>query len=370
MYKHLLAGALACLGALFVSPFAAPAETGTETGMRIGPAVWIEEYWDVKPEVLDDFFRAYKAEVYSLARSLPGYRGYTILTNVPKDGFPRDVKNPDALFMPHYGIQIDRKVLTGQAIDIGLMMRKTHNVIVVHYFRNWSDADAFRPGLEKAWAARSDGTSLADHLSKSLYALANNMWETRFRLIETGLEFKGERRHGKDADGLDLEPQRPTTGWYKEYFDVPAHLLDEFVKVYKENTLKVMAPIEGYEGVSLVTTLPPGGPESVRTKYAGQTLGGPDDFLVPSPGVMMNGTIRTDTSVNYSALYKPTFTVITYYQFPKNVNMLFEMQRNWNKEHPGDDRIKHVTKVFFPLSRNHWDMWYRPIESSFAPTAR
>lgn len=341
-----------------------------ETGMRAGPAVWIEEYWDVKPEKLDDFFKAYKAELYPLTRKLPGYRGYTVLTNVQKDGFPPDVRNPGALFQSHYGIQINQRVLTEQAIDIGLMMRRTHNVIVVHYFRNWNDADAFRPGLEKAWAANNSGTKLADHLAKNLYSLANNMWETRFRLIETGLEFKPEQRRGTDADGLNLEPQPPTTGWYKEYFDVPADQLDEFVKVYKANTLKVMAPIKGYEGVSLITTLPPPEAEAARTKYNKQTLGGPADFLVPTPGVMMNGTIRTDTSVNYSALYKPTFTVITYYQFPKGVNMLLEMQRNWDKENPGQDRIKHITKVFFPLSRNHWDMWYRPIESSFAPTAK
>ena len=367
MKKNFLSATLTILLSAFSPAFAQSA--GGESGMRAGPAVWIEEYWDVKPEKLEEFFRTYKAELYPLARKLPGYRGYTVLTNVQKDGFPPDVRNPNALFLPHYGIQINQKVLTEQAIDLGLMMRRTHNVIVVHYFRNWSDADAFRPGLDEAWATRNGGGKLADHLAKSLYPLANNMWETRFRLIETGLEFKPQQRRGSDADGLDLEPQPPTTGWYKEYFDVPAHQLDEFVKVYKENTLKVMAPIEGYEGVSLVTTLPPTGAEAGRTKYTNQTLGGPADFLVPTPGVMMNGTIRTDTSVNYSALFKPTFTVITYYQFPKGVSMLAEMQKNWNKDHPGEDRIKHITKVFFTLSRNHWDMWYRPIESSFAPTA-
>ncbi|MEO7775152.1 MAG: hypothetical protein ABIT36_02490 [Steroidobacteraceae bacterium] len=358
------------LALLSVSVGTAAAQAVTETGMRTGPAVWIEEYWDVKPDKVDTFFKTYKAEVYPLTRKLPGYRGYTVLTNIPKDGFPNAVENPDALFQPHYGITINRKVLTEQVIDIGLMMRKTHNVIVVHYFRNWSDADAFRPGLDKAYATNKGGAKLADHLAKTLYPLANNMWETRFRLIETGLELSAQQTRGNDADGFNLEPKPPTTGWYKEYFDVPADKLDEWVKVYKDNTLKVMAPIKGYEGVSLVTTLPPKSAEAIRTKYTNQTLGGPADFLVPFPGVMMNGTIRTDTSVNYSALYKPTFTVITYYQFPKGVKMLEEMQNNFNKDHPGEDRIKHITKVFFSLSKNHWDMWYRPIESSFAPTSK
>ena len=40
--------------------------------MRAGPAVWIEEYWDVKPEHFDEFFRVYKRDVYALARKVPG----------------------------------------------------------------------------------------------------------------------------------------------------------------------------------------------------------------------------------------------------------------------------------------------------------
>ena len=33
--------------------------------------------------------------------------------------------------------------------------------------------------------------------------------------------------------------------------------------------------------------------------------------------------------------------------------------------HPGQGRIKYITKVFFPLAQNHWDMRYRAIETSF-----
>ena len=55
MKKLMLAAALATLIPMFAPPVAMPAES--ETGMRAGPAVWIEEYWDVKPERLDEFFQ-------------------------------------------------------------------------------------------------------------------------------------------------------------------------------------------------------------------------------------------------------------------------------------------------------------------------
>ena len=39
--------------------------------MRVGPAAWIEEYWDVKPEKFDEFFRVYKRDVFF--RMKPAY---------------------------------------------------------------------------------------------------------------------------------------------------------------------------------------------------------------------------------------------------------------------------------------------------------
>jgi hypothetical protein len=50
--------------------------------------------------------------------------------------------------------------------------------------------------------------------------------------------------------------------------------------------------------------------------------------------------------------------------------MLEEMQKNFEIDHPGEDRLKYITKVFFPLANNHWDMHYRAIETSFAPTSK
>jgi hypothetical protein len=360
------------VGIFFVAALAAGAASNpppeSKPGLHPGPAVWIEEYYDVKPGKLDEFVQTYRREVYSVSRRISGYRGYTVLTNIKdENGRPQSGRTPDSMLTPHYGIFLDGKTLTERAIDLGNLLRRTHNVIVIHHLQSWQDANSFRKCVSDTYEKEHPGERYADHLAKTIYPLSANFWETDFRLIVTGLPY--EAKPGKDADGLDLEPHASDTGWFKEYFDVKAENLDKWINVYENNTYAVMNPIPGYRGVTLVTTLPPGKAEAARTGYAGQVLGGPREFFVPAPGMMMDGTVRTDTSVNYSMLFKDTFTIITYYQLPWEAKMLQEMQKNFEKTNPGEDRLKHITKVFFPLSQNHWDMWYRPIETSLAVSA-
>jgi hypothetical protein len=359
----LLLGAI-CISALNIGTTLA----ADDTGMRAGPAAWIEEYWDVKPEKFDEFIEVYKRDVYSISRRVPGYRGYTFLTNIPgADGNPQPPSAPDRLLTPHYGVHLQGKTLTERAIDIGNMLMKTHNVVIVHHLQNWADAQTFRQSMERIYANEHQGQIYANHLAQTLYPLTNNYWETDFRLIETGLPMKPEMRSGGDADGLNLDPHPSSDVWFKEYFEVTAQDLDAFLSAYKNNTLVVMAPIPGYQGVTVVTSLPPSTAEGVRTKYAGETLGGPSQFYVPQPGVMMDGTIRTDTSINYSLLFKQTFTIITYYQIPPGTKLLEQMQQNFERDHPGVERLPYITKVLFPYAQNHWDMRYRAIETSFVP---
>src|SRR5687767_202317 len=73
-------------------------------GLRAGPAAWVEEYWEVKPEKFDEFVKVYRQEVYSLARQVPGYRGYTVLTNIPNPAAPSQPNLfGEKMFIPHYG---------------------------------------------------------------------------------------------------------------------------------------------------------------------------------------------------------------------------------------------------------------------------
>jgi len=347
---------------------ASPAVADEDSGMRSGPAAWIEEYWDVKPEKFDEFIEVYKRDVYSLSRRIQGYRGYTFLTSIPDaDGNPAPPANPDELLTKHYGVHLQGRTLTERAVDIGKLLMRTHNVVIVHHLQDWSEAQTFRQDMDEIYAREHRGEKYSEHLAQTLYPLANNYWETSFRLIETGLPMKPEMRSGDDADGLNLDPHPSSDVWFKEYFEVTAQDLDAFMSAYKNNTLVVMTPIAGYQGVTVVTTLPPSTAEAVRTKYNGETLGGPEKFYVPQPGVMMDGTVRTDTSGKWSLLFKPTFTIITYYQIPPGTKLLEEMQKNFERDHPGVERLPYITKVLFPYAQNHWDMRYRAIETSFVP---
>jgi len=336
---------------------------------RSGPAAWVEEYWDVKPEKFDEFIASYKKNVYELTRQVPGYRGYTFMTLIPdQNGEPTPPNEPDNLLTPHYGVHLQGQILIERAVDIGKLMRQTHNVVIVHNLQNWDDARAFRQNVEQIYAKENNGGNYAEHLAQTLYPLANNYWETNFRLMETGLEMKEEMRSGKDADGLNLDPHPSSDVWMKEYFEVTAEELDAFMSAYKNNTLVVMAPIEGYQGVTVVTSLPPNNAEAARTGYNGrEELGGPPQFYIPQPGVMLDGSIRTDTSINYSLMFKPTFTLITYYQMVPGTDLLKVMQENFERDHPGVARLPYITKVLFPHAQNHWDMRYRAIETSFVP---
>lgn len=232
------------------------------SGMRPGPAVWIEEYWDVKPGRLENFVKVYKSEVYALSRKMPGYRGYTLLTNIPDEtGFPPVPRQPEAMLTPHYGIQLQAKTLTQRSIDLGNLLRRTHNVIVIHNLQTWADAQSFRANMDKAYAGAHGGAKLADHLAATLFPLANNYWETPFRLVETGLPVNAKK--GQDAGGLDLEPHASSPAeWYKEYFEVTAEDLPAFVEAYRHNTFATMSKIPGYKGVTIVTTLAPSAAEA------------------------------------------------------------------------------------------------------------
>ncbi|MEX2123986.1 MAG: hypothetical protein WD795_08840 [Woeseia sp.] len=118
----------------FVSA-ATAAEPTAASLQHVGPAVWIEEYWDVKPERFDDFAQAYRNEVYSITRRIKGYRGYTFLTNLQDEqGFPQTGR--DEMISGHYGVHLQGKLLTEQIADVGQLLRRTHNVVIIHHLQD------------------------------------------------------------------------------------------------------------------------------------------------------------------------------------------------------------------------------------------
>ena len=336
--------------------------------LRAGPAAWVEEYWDVMPDKVDEFVKAYREEVYSLARQVPGYRGYTVLTNIPDPEHPdRPILFGERMFVPHYGVHLDAKIFTGRVVNMGNLLRRTHNIVIAHSLQSWEDADQFRPNMEKIFARKNPGKKLTEHLAETVYPLAANVWEEKFHLIKTGLPVKtGTASGGEDADGLNLDPYPSESAWFKEYFQIDADKLDDFLKAYNE-TYAVLRDIPGYRGVTFLTTLPPTGADARRTKYNNQKLGASEDLFVPKDGVVIDGAVRTDTSINFGKFFRDTFTIITYFELPWDAKLRDEMQKNWEAMGNSGDRHARVTEVLFPLARNHWDMQYRAIETSLVP---
>ena len=342
--------------------------------LRPGPAVWKEEYWDVKPGKLDEFVAAYRREIYDIARKIPGYRGYTVLTLITS---PADPPAPlregaDRMIQPHYSLWTNKKMLTERQINVGVLYRLTHNVIVIHHMQTWADADKFPAAFAAAYAKAHGGESSEAGLAKTVYPLASNTWETYFRTVATGFpaHFTGVRT-GDDADGLNLEPHAEPIRWVKEFFliDPPdlAAVMDADNR-YSYAAIRLMA---GDSGVTAITSLPPGKGDAQQTAYSKQhyPLGGADDFLVPEKGVLMDGVFPLETSVNFSSMFRKTFTLVTYEHQQSGAEMLMSstLDAAYGKLHPGPTSTQLLQKYFFPLIRNHWDLRYRMIETSFAP---
>ena len=79
---------------------------------------------------------------------------------------------------------------------------------------------------------------------------------------------------------------------------------------------------------------------------------------------------RTDTAINFGTFFRDTFTLITYFELPWDINLREAMQKSWEALGNRGNRHARVTEVLFPHARNHWDMQYRAIETSLVPLPR
>src|SRR5207248_4674464 len=99
-------------------------------------------------------------------------------------------------------------------------------------------------------------------------------------------------------------------------------------------------------------------------------LGGASDFIVAWPGAMMDGAIRTDRSINLGEMFQKTFTVVVYHHqstWRARPSFVEQINQHFAAAHPGVDRNKMISENFFSHIRNHWDMVYRALETSFNP---
>jgi hypothetical protein len=342
---------------------------------RPGPVVWQEEFWDIKPDKLDEFMAAYRTEVYSIRRHIHGYRGYTVLTTLPKDRTAPQPPEPAGAYQnfisPHYGLYTGSGVLTERSINIGILIRRTHNLIIIQHFQTWADADAYPAAFAAAYSAAHNGETPAEGLAKRLYPFVNNTWSTYYRLVETGFpaHYTGAAT-GNDADGLNLEPHPEPSYWVKEFFLVDPANAARFQEAYEHDSYAYSRQVRGHHGVSLLTSVQPAAGEAQQTaaSKANFPLGGSRELFQPHPGMLLDGTIRTNESFNASAMFRDTFSIITYQTLETGSDKLTSsMDAIYAREHSGASRIEQVKKTMFPYARDHWDLVYLMIETSFAP---
>ena len=171
---HLLS---ALLGIMFLVPAVASAADadGFDLELHAGPEVWFEEHWAVKAGRFQQFMETYRQEVYSLARRTSGYRGYTVWTFLQPEG--GDAPAPslftpgfsrDEFIQPHRAIMLNGEILTERVINIGSLMARTYNVLIVHHMQTWADGANFHNAIAGIYADEHDDESLWEHLSSTL----------------------------------------------------------------------------------------------------------------------------------------------------------------------------------------------------------
>ena len=381
-YRDMLAVCLAALIGLFVfaSTAARAADAdGFDLELHPGPEVWLEEHWQVKSVMLDPFMEAYRKEIYSVARRTPGYRGYTVWTFLQPDSPEPPVSslfipgsNRDAFIQPHPGMRLNGEILTKRVVNIGTLMARTYNVLIIHHVQTWDDGANFHHAMADIYAEEHGGGVFAEHLSETVYPHVSNVWTADFRVVNTGFPSDGYPAPGPaapdDADGLDLEPHQGPVAIMEEVWDVKPGKLDEFVAVYERDVYSLLRRVPGYRGLTTITRLAPAAGEPVPPVE----LGGADEFTVPYPGLLMDGQIRTDLSVNAGMLFKQAYNVkVMHYieSWDDLSRWLPEMMRMYGEENDGADLWELLENTLFPLLNNHWDFPYRVIETSYQAKA-
>ncbi len=366
---------VAATGLLAISawPASAADTEGLNLALHPGGVGWFEENWLVKDGKLTEFVTAYRKEVYSLARRAPGYRGYIVWTTMPPE--PGDTATPESFatrrykfISPHPSIYLNGTIRTERLVNVGAVMGQTYNVRIVHYLQTWKDAAGFHKAMEKTYADAHEGASLADHLSKTVYPLTDNVWTAQYRMVQTGYDPSAYPAKGtaKDSGGLNLEPHAGPLNITEEGWDVLPGQLDSFLKNYERDVYSVLRRIKGYRGYTVVTTIAP----AANEPKPALPLGSPEAFTVPYPGLMMYGDVRTDTSINAGAMFRKVYNVKVYHMLDDWVtgkNWVADYKTIYQKEHNGEDPWKYLEKTMFQKVKNHWDYALRGVEMSFTP---
>ena len=346
---------------------------GLDLTLHPAGVAWFEENWLVKDGKLTEFVNAYRKEIYALARQTPGYRGYIVWTTMPAEA--GDTVTPETFgktrykfISPHPSIYLNGTIRTERLANVGAVMGQTYNLRIVHYLQTWKDAAGFQKAMEKLYADAHGGAALSEHLAKTVHPLADNVWTAQFRMVQTGYDPAAypAKNTAKDAGGLNLEPHAGPLSITEEGWDVRPGQLESFLKAYERDVYSVLRRIKGYRGYTVITTLAPGTGEPKPP----MPLGSPEAFTVPYPGMMMNGDVRTDTSINAGSMFRKVYNTKVYHMldsWESGKTWVADYKKIYQAENNGADPWPMLEKTMFQKVNNHWDFGLRTVEMSFTP---
>lgn len=160
----------------------------------------------------------------------------------------------------------------------------------------------------------------------------------------------------------------------EEYHLVKPGKEEEVIAWYLKNIVPVLQTYPGYIGMEVLSN---SSDASVKDPEIAKLIGLPKTDILPHLGIMMDGQIRTDRSINFHSVLQNQFTLMYrhYLSDEASFKALMEghetrgdglssesLPAKWRKIH-GTDLWDTMAKEYFVDIDNHWDIVYRFVYS-------
>lgn len=148
---------------------------------------------------------------------------------------------------------------------------------------------------------------------------------------------------------------------FAEYWDVSAANQQEWQAYFEKIIVAANRGCDGYLGCTLMR----------RSAWWRDASAGPRKAIQPHFGLRLGGS-RTQTSVNFAALIQHEYTFLAVHEWSGAIGDDFlsqwmaaweALRPDWREAHPDtDDPEEALSREFFSLVDNHWDVTYDVIE--------
>lgn len=168
------------------------------------------------------------------------------------------------------------------------------------------------------------------------------------------------------AQQLPVLAGDPPKYYIEEYLLVRPEKIDWFIDYYDKKVVPVLRNCPGYKGWMISSYRPEPGksfdkPKDGEENAAWHSLGPPDDIFVDHAGSRYNERERTNSTVHFHAMMKPTYNLIMHHYFAdyESLTDLNNCLNNgWRKMY-GKSAWDDLAENYFIHVRNHSDTIYR-----------